>query len=482
MKKVFKYLLLTFILTFSFILNTNAEVLTQDEARQRVIDSEAKARNLIEILTSWSNSYGANLEDIISRDLIGKVDSLNSNAAFDLIVRELNAKGYASAAGALNLKKSEIMADVDYLKESQALLKEYFNANVSGGVVGSRKLFVQIEDSFDALKTPIKDLINIYYDSFSNKLLNKVDSYSSVEDIRSFYNEMLDKISELDSEVSSLKKGFSDWQDLYNKYCISDYEDYIKEEFGDYYRKLDNLYKKVYEKLENKFQSKLDTKIQKIITDTHTETDYSNADNVMERNNRLWDIIDYIVDLQEEVQEKFEDVNSYIKINTAMKYIEKYETQIIDRLIEATDYTKSYLIDNLEITVKNKSDEKLISINPDEGLIIYYDKALAASAFISKLKASYGTLRATKTYNGNIGTMSEVEALYDNEVLKALLVIVKGDVDPTGKIDITDIVNVCNKMFGKNSLSKYEFIAADMNDDSKIDITDIVMLCNKMFK
>ena len=68
------------------------------------------------------------------------------------------------------------------------------------------------------------------------------------------------------------------------------------------------------------------------------------------------------------------------------------------------------------------------------------------------------------------------------EILKTLLVIVKGDVNPSGRIDITDVVNVCNKMFGKLTLSDYQFIAADMNNDSKIDITDIVMICNRMFK
>ena len=75
-----------------------------------------------------------------------------------------------------------------------------------------------------------------------------------------------------------------------------------------------------------------------------------------------------------------------------------------------------------------------------------------------------------------------MKVLYNDTLIKELTLIVKGDVNPSGRIDITDIVNVCNKMFGKQSLDLYQTQSADMNDDSKIDITDIVLLCNMLFK
>ena len=480
MKKFLKCFLIMIVLMFSFTLNVKA--LTQDEARQKVIDTENEARELVNILTEWSNSYSADFEDIISRSLINKVNSLEVSDAIDLIINELNSKGHGSAAGSLSSRKASIMTRVNNIKSLQAELKAYFQANVSGGVVGSRKVFVQIEDSLGALKSPIKNLIDKYYDSFSNKILAEVDSCTSASDVRSLYDDFFDKLTELDAEVSALKSGFSDWQDLYNQYGLEDYEDYIREEFGDYYRKLDSLYNKVYNKLETKLQNLLDQKIQKIISDTHTETDYSNPDNVLERNNRLWDIINYIEDFKSDVESKISKVNSYVKINTAKNYLRKYEDQITDRIDEAIEYTKTYLIDNLIISVKNDADKAYIKIDMQNGLIIYDSKALEAATFIAKLKASYGTLQPVKLYNGNIGTLSEVQAVYNNAIIKKLLVVVKGDVNPSGRIDITDVVNVCNKMFGKISLSTYQFIAADMNNDSKIDITDIVMICNRMFK
>mgnify|MGYP003559118990 CR=1 FL=1 len=48
---------------------------------------------------------------------------------------------------------------------------------------------------------------------------------------------------------------------------------------------------------------------------------------------------------------------------------------------------------------------------------------------------------------------------------------------------VSTVLNILydNKMFEKETLSEYATIAADMNNDSKIDITDVVMLCNILF-
>jgi len=60
-------------------------------------------------------------------------------------------------------------------------------------------------------------------------------------------------------------------------------------------------------------------------------------------------------------------------------------------------------------------------------------------------------------------------------------IVVKGDVNPNGKFDITDVVNLCNELFDKVELNGMYFMASDMNDDGKIDITDVVKLCNLLF-
>ena len=61
-------------------------------------------------------------------------------------------------------------------------------------------------------------------------------------------------------------------------------------------------------------------------------------------------------------------------------------------------------------------------------------------------------------------------------------VIVKGDINPSGRVDITDVVTLCKKMFNGSILDTYQLIAADMNNDSRYDITDIVMICRLFFR
>ena len=113
-------------------------------------------------------------------------------------------------------------------------------------------------------------------------------------------------------------------------------------------------------------------------------------------------------------------------------------------------------------------------------MIIYNGTSLDVS-IIEKLVSNYGFLRAVNLFGNNFCTGSRVQIINNDLVVKDFLFIVKGDVNPSGRLDISDVVRMANKMFGKVSLNEYETIAADMNDDNKIDITDIVYLCKKIF-
>ena len=145
------------------------------------------------------------------------------------------------------------------------------------------------------------------------------------------------------------------------------------------------------------------------------------------------------------------------------------------------DYTETYIIDIFNIALKNKNDKSYINLDLQKGIIIYNSKNLSASTFASKFTATYGDLKTLNTYGSNIGTLSELAVFYNNNMIKDLTVIVKGDIDPNGKFSITDVVNLCNLLFGKAKLSEYQKIAADMNNDSKYSITDVVKLCDLLF-
>ena len=67
-------------------------------------------------------------------------------------------------------------------------------------------------------------------------------------------------------------------------------------------------------------------------------------------------------------------------------------------------------------------------------------------------------------------------------MLKEFDIVVRGDVSPDGRIDITDLVKLCDKMYGLSNLDTFEMLAADFDENNKIDITDLVSLCDKLYK
>jgi len=476
MKKIFKLFFFSIALVFGLVCNVDA--LTQDQVITRIKSAEAEAKELVSTITTWSNNYAADVEALLTKDFLNKVTDLTFSEEIDLVVKELKDSGKTEASNALKAIKSSIVNDMKYIKETLDITEEYLKANVSGGVPGSTDLFIQIRDSVKGLKNPVKELVNIYYDMYYDYAKAEIDKIDSVGEARKLYNDMLDKIAELDTIVTKAEAKLSSWQDLYNDYHMEDYEDFIKENVQDYYDRLREDYYKLYAKAEAKLQNKLDEKITVIVNDT----DLNNYNSVMNRNDKLYDIIDYINDVKEEASSKFSKINSYIKIAKLKTIAQDYQDEVIDRLTEAVEYTKTYLIDNLTIDVRNAADRSFIKIDTENEVIVYSGEDLKATNFIKKLVVNYGDIKSANTYNGNIGTLSKVQVVYNSNILKNLTIIVKGDVNPSGRIDITDVVNICNKMFGKLNLSEYQFIAADLNNDGKIDITDIVKLCNMLFK
>lgn len=56
-----------------------------------------------------------------------------------------------------------------------------------------------------------------------------------------------------------------------------------------------------------------------------------------------------------------------------------------------------------------------------------------------------------------------------------------GDVNGDGRINVTDIQLVINKMFGKALPSTFIEAAADLNEDGRVNVTDIQLIINIMF-
>ena len=477
MKKVLKIFVVAVISLF--IVVPSVKAYTESEVVGKIQTAETKAVELINILTNWSNSYADSVEDILTKDFAKKLDVLDYGRQIDLIVAELNAKGKTSAANALSAQKSNILSKTDALKEISNAVESFLNDNKGEGAINTKTddVFIELRNFARTIKSPTKNLLDIYYNKYYNKAVNKVNNASTVKEVRAVYDDAIEILESYSNIMEFVKTKSASLQDIYNAYHLEDYEDYVKEAVGDYYNRLKTDYQKLYNKLETKAQNILDQKIQKIVDNTNMSSDTSIAN----RNDKLWDIINYIEDFKSEANTKFNKLNSHIKVAKAKEIANKYEKQIKDRLDEAIAYTKTYLIDNLIIKLKNSSDSSYITLNLTKGIIIYNGKNLSASTFLSKFTSNYGTLKTASTYGSNIGTLSKLNAIYNGNTLKSLTVIVKGDIDPNGKFSITDVVNLCDQLFGKAKLSEYQKIAADMNSDSKYTITDVVKLCDLLF-
>ena len=442
-----------------------------EDVIDRIDDSEVVFRHLIDTLTNWSNSYSEDLKDIINRDLI-------SDVSFDNIIYSLRSVGHSEAANALESIKQSMKDDIEYLKTTADMIKYYIDNDVLTDNIDDTDIYYNLRNSFRTLKEPINNLIRIYYNSYYTELENKIDSFNSYSGLESLYDDLLEALE--GTAFNKFKQKLDEAKEIYINHDLEIYEPLIKEEFRSYYERFKTDYDKLYTKLENKLQQILDERLDSIIN----PVDRTNISEVIEANRKIYDIMNKIEEVTNEVSTKLNKINTYFSdINIFMEYASEYEDKIISRLNEAYNYTRSKLIDlDLLVTVKYEKDKKIIKIDYENGIIIYNSKDLNPSTFINKLSVNYGELRESKTYNGKIGTKSRLSVYYEENLLKFFDIIVRGDINPDAKIDITDLVVLCDKMYGLVDLDFYRKTAADFDDNDIIDITDLVYLCDKIYE
>ncbi len=475
MKKIFN--LFVFVFGLFFLICANAYALTEDEVIQRVKETETKAVETITILTNWSNSYASSLKSLVTMDFVDQLNSLDTAKNIDIVINELNSNGYAEAANALSLIKEDLVNNYSYVKESLYIAEDYLLKNSSKGVAGNLDLFIQIRQTAKNLKTPVADLINIYYELDYSDLEQKIKEIDTEEEISDLVDYAVSRLDDVDSLLSRFQDKILGWQDIYNLYYLSDYNSLFIDYFGGYYNKAKEEYNKLYLELETKLQEKLDEKIDAIVNDTDL-TDYSS---IMNRNTKLYDLMDYINQVSDFANGKIDEAYAFLSIDKLIEKVSNQQVRIVTRFDEAIEYTEQYIIDYPKLMTKIKEDEKYINIDHENGLIIYNQRELDAVKFVDRLIATLGDIKATDVYGGKIGTLSMIQLQYNTIVIGEYTIIVKGDVAPNAAFDITDVVKLCNEMFKKEYLDGYQIIAADMNSDSKIDITDVVLLCNILF-
>lgn len=452
MKRIFKiFIVLTLLLTnFELVF-----ALSENEVINRINTSSSYLKTTSQSLIDWSNNNKESLNIFTDRNFLNKIKNYDIEDILNETIKQLKNKGYNKASNELNNLKQSLINNINYLKESLNITKIYLINNQDSSVIGSLDLFIAIRSLAKNNKENMSNLLKIYQNLYIDYINNKIDkSFTSLNDI-------YDDLYTMDI-VSNLFIKSKDFVEIYNKYHLEDYENLFKEYFQTYYNRLKKDYNKIYDKLENKMQTTLDNKINNAIVLSTND-----------RNNALYNIINDIKNKHEIVDKKINDLKEKT-ILTIVGYINEYQSEIKKRFDEAINYTKSYIIDNVSL---NSKDNKVLISN---GLITYNGTNLNLTNFLKQLTANYN-IKTTNTYNKNIGTKSKIQITSGNNILREYIIIVKGDVSPSGKIDITDIVSLCNKMFNKITLDNYQTVAADINNDNRIDITDIVLLCNKIF-
>ena len=98
--------------------------------------------------------------------------------------------------------------------------------------------------------------------------------------------------------------------------------------------------------------------------------------------------------------------------------------------------------------------------------------------FINKIKSRYTLANITiKDINGKVQNASLVGTgdsitITNGSVTKTFTVIIKGDTNNDGKINITDYARVKRNILGETSLNSIYKLASDVNKDGKVNITD----------
>lgn len=465
-----KVKLLIFSIIACLFINVSALTYTEEEVVDRINSSKVSVNELLGDLINWSDTNKNATKKLVNKDFVKSINSLDFETNLNKTISKLRNSGEVKAANDLEALKSKLLNNYNSYKETLKITKTYLEERKDYGVNGNLDVFIAIRELAKYNKSSISSLGKIYYSDAFDYIYDNIDKYTIDEVISEF-----DYIYELDI-VNKLFNKSDEFMAIYNDYHLEDYDDLFKDYFGSYYSTLKKDYYKLYDKLESKYQAILEKKVKEIVDNTDLTSDAS----ITNRNNKLYELIDEIDLTSNKLNTRFNNIDSKIKIASIKKYTKEYQTEALNRFEEASNYVRKYIIDNLKLDVKNDSDRKDFQINMAKEMIVYSGTNLDISV-IDKLVSNYGFLRTVNLFGNNVGTGSRIQIINNELIVKDFLFIVKGDVSASGRIDISDVVKMANKMFDKVNLSEIEMMAADMNDDNKIDITDIVLLCNKIF-
>jgi len=439
--------------------------------KQEVVDAvgriSSKEYDLLHDLNTYFDNYKDDLKDIATYDNVYNTDNFDPSSVIDRVISLLRQKSHNSAANDLLALKPSIISNYEYLKNEYKEVRTYLDNNKSFGFLAVDDILYAAKRESVQARSEFKKLYNKYFDLYFDELKDKIKNGKSLDD----YEKLIDKGYNLFTSSAKLINEITVIQDYYEAYNLEAFEDiiidYVGEDYNNFYAKYEELYN--YSK--GVFKDKLYAKID----DYKKDLDITSAESVVVYNNKVYELIDKITYYDNYFNTKKSTINSYIKITKLKTKLIKEEDKISSDIAKAKQYAIDALVEVEYIKLADDKDSSYIKIDHQEKTIAYYKTDL------DKLKAVYGTLVVENAFNGKIGTGTIITDKISETSSIKYTVIVKGDVNPNGKFDVTDVVKICDHMFKKSSISGLALKAADTNDDGRIDITDVVKTCDKIF-
>ena len=124
-------------------------------------------------------------------------------------------------------------------------------------------------------------------------------------------------------------------------------------------------------------------------------------------------------------------------------------------------YSPDEVLSNLQINIKNN-------------YISHFDDNIDASSFISQINLNYPTMIAEISENKILSTGMTLKLKGNGE--KAYTIVIYGDNNGDGNIDIVDLLKVQKDILGVNKLTDGYREAADVNKDGVVDIIDLLKI------
>lgn len=135
---------------------------------------------------------------------------------------------------------------------------------------------------------------------------------------------------------------------------------------------------------------------------------------------------------------------------------------------------------NTAVTLPSKATSSSVTINQSTGYISKLTSGINVASLLAVINEKpYCVIRKNGINilsEALVGTGMSLCVLNNASVKKTYTIIVTGDTNGDGKINITDMIAVKQSILGKSALSGIQRNAADVNGDGKVNITDFIKI------